>query len=82
MTKQSNSILLGDRKRYRARRQAEYTTHDKLTREWLEYTEETNFRTIQDCIEILEKLREDYDKYYERAALQNAVRHLNLYLKS
>lgn len=81
MTAKVLKNLLGDRTRWRAAKQHEYYERDEHTREWLDYCEKINLKGIDDCIAILEKLHSEYDKYYERTALQNAIRHLELYRK-
>jgi len=79
MTSKQLKEMIGEHKRWRATKQIEYHTHDRMTRDWLNYCDDINQKTIDDCIEIIEELREKYDKYYERAALDNAIRHLKLY---
>lgn len=59
--------------------QEEWFSGSDNVREWLEWCEVRVENTIGDCIEILEKLRLDYDKYYERQALANAIRYLQMY---
>lgn len=66
-------------KRWEKQNQKEWRTGDEHTRRWLQWAEGRVDDTIGDCIEILEALRLSYDKYYERQALANAIRHLEMY---
>jgi len=81
MSEQSNTIV--SKKKFNAKLVKERNgTDDKLTKVWLNYCEEKCIQEIENCIEIIENLRVDYDKYHERAALKNAIRYLEMYLHS
>lgn len=66
-------------KRFKKEDFNEWDDGDSNQREWLEFCETVVSTTINDCIRLLEKLHADYDKYYERQALKNAIRHLEQY---
>ena len=66
-------------RRWTKRSQKEWTEADEHTKKWLQWCEGRVDHSINDCIEILEALRLSYDKYYERQALANAIRHLEMY---
>lgn len=57
----------------------EWRNGDGYQREWLGWCEDRVADAVSDCVEILEELRKSYDKYYERQALANAIRHLEMY---
>lgn len=65
--------------RWQKHHQKEWRGDDELSRRWLQWCEGRVDSTINDCIEILEELRLAYDKYYERQALANAIRLLEMY---
>ena len=65
-------------KRFKANQIKEYTSSNEA-REWLDWSEKRVDESISDCIELLEHLKDSYNKYYERIALQNAIRILEMY---
>lgn len=66
-------------KRWEKQNQKEWISGDEHTRRWLQWCEGRVDETINNCIEILEALRLSYDKYHERQALANAIRHLEMF---
>ena len=69
------------KKRYKASENINNYT-DTYSRDWVQYCELVASEAIKDCIDILEDLHDQYDKYHERVALKNAIRHLNIYKNS
>lgn len=81
MTKTKRDIDIGC-VRYKSREVKNWDDYNDKERGWIVYAEDVSIDSIVQCIRILEKLRGDYDKYYEREALQNGIDHLERFLNS
>lgn len=66
-------------KRWDKELQKEWTHGDQHQKDWLNWCEKRVNRTIVDCVDILEALRKDYTRLYEREALAAAILLLESY---